>query len=326
MRSIIIAFLALYATNSFAASRNCTADEKTTADKQLIEIANDTEAQLALASEHLPFGIHSPNSVATNQLILYQGGYVLSYDADLLTTLWASYRLTNADISGASGNDRINCFRTDPRLNDKSPKPSDYDEPIYDRGHMANDADLKDDTTEQVNSYIYSNMSPQHCRFNRGIWLSLEHMTRKWASNENYNRLLVTTGAIFDRDETIGRDLDTNALRMASNNGKSRVAVPSHYYKIFLRQDIDGWKSIAFLLPHNNNSAGLTWQEVLPEVMDSITSIEKIEERTGGVFHPALKRGALEQSLDGSGWALVDVPNNFSHSINNNNSCVTNLP
>ena len=29
---------------------------------------------------------------------------------------------------------------------------SDYDEPIFDRGHLANDADIKDDLTEQINT------------------------------------------------------------------------------------------------------------------------------------------------------------------------------
>ena len=65
-----------------------------------------------------------------------------------------------------------------------------------------------------------SNMSPQHCRFNRGIWLSLEHLTRIWANNDQYGAILVTSGAVFDRDDVTGRDTDDVALRMLSNNGK----------------------------------------------------------------------------------------------------------
>ena len=58
------------------------------------------------------------------------------------------------------------CFRQDPRLTStETAILADYDEPIYDRGHLANDADLKDDLTEQINTYVLSNMSPQHCRF-----------------------------------------------------------------------------------------------------------------------------------------------------------------
>lgn len=79
-----------------------------------------------------------------------QEGFALLHDKDLRTGLWVSYRLSSTDIDGASGRDRVNCFRKDPRLTSaETAILSDYDEPIYDRGHLANDADLKDSLIEQ---------------------------------------------------------------------------------------------------------------------------------------------------------------------------------
>ena len=226
---------------------------------------------------------------------------MLSHDPDLRTTIWVSYRLDGDDIENASGKDRINCFRSDPRLDDDiAAKLSDYDEPIFDRGHMTNDADLKDDLIEQVNSYVLSNMSPQHCRFNRGIWLSLEQLTRIWANNNKYGAIYVTSGAVFDRDGNVGRDADNAATRMHSRNNKERVAVPSHYYKVIMRQEETGWKSIAFLLPHTNTNHGASWSDVKQDVIDSIVSISEIEELASLRLHPALNRGELTEKPSSS--------------------------
>jgi DNA/RNA endonuclease G (NUC1) len=109
-----------------------------------------------------------------------------------------------------------------------------YDEPIFDQGHMANDADMKDDLTEQIKTYIMSNMSAQYCRFNRGVWLSLEDLGRAWA--KEYGGIYFTSGAIFDFNARDARDKDNVTARMGSRNQKARVAIPSDYYKkVFLR-------------------------------------------------------------------------------------------
>lgn len=170
-----------------------------------------------------------------------------------------------------------------------------------------------------------SNMSPQHCRFNRGIWLSLEHLTRIWANNDQYGAILVTSGAVFDRDDVTGRDTDDVALRMLSNNGKERVAVPSHYYKVILRQDEAGWKSIAFLLPHTNKDHGTSWVDVKPDVIDTIVSISEVEELASLRLHPALNRGELTETILGSDWDFDTGRSNFNSGILDNNACVTSV-
>ena len=71
---------------------------------------------------------------------------------------------------------------------------------------------------------------------------------------------------------------------MQSNNGDTRVAVPSHFYKIILapRHDLF-WDTISFLLPHQqqtqSNDATLT---------NAIVSIDQIEALTGIDFLTAI--------------------------------------
>lgn len=308
--------LFVFSFNLNAATRNCTADEKAQANEALKKIASDSSLQTQLIARHLPLGAPIANSPSDTELTLFHNGYISSYDKDLMTTLWTSYELTKADLDNASGKDRVNCFRRDPRLDkDVAATPTDYKEPVFDQGHMTNDADLKDDLIEQVNTYVMSNMSPQHCFFNRGIWLSLEHKTRDWA--KEYGDIWITSGAIFDRDYDGDRDEDSDATLMESNNGKSRVAVPSHYYKIILRKDgSENWKSIAFKIPHTNVDLGKSWEEIRPFVAWSITSIEEVEGAARQILFPHIERNKIEQSQSGKGWSLDSGKDNFSSGCN----------
>jgi hypothetical protein len=122
--------LLLLSTNSaLAVSRNCTASEKETANQQLLVIKNSSDLRESIIARHLPFGAHHSTLANDNAQLLFQNGYVMSHDPDLRTAIWSSYRLDASDIQGASGQDRVNCFRRDPRL-DKSiaATPADYNE------------------------------------------------------------------------------------------------------------------------------------------------------------------------------------------------------
>lgn len=296
------------------ATRSCTSAEKAMGDAQLHALQSDAARQQALLERHLPLGRpggrHLSQGGADNEAVLVQEGYVLLHDADLRTALWVSYELTREDIAGAEGVERVNCFRRDPRLEtSEAAFPSDYNEPIFDQGHMANDADMKDVLVEQINTYVMSNMSPQYCRFNRGIWLSLEHLGRIWA--ERYETIYVTSGAVFDFNSRDARDKDRSAARMGSRNQKARVAIPSDYYKIYLRQEADVWRSIAFLLQHNDFRNGTSWEEVRPIAEGLIVTIESIEEQAEVSFFPDLDRSTLVQSIDGTDWDLLEGKNNL---------------
>lgn len=303
---IALALLLLFAVgmgSAHAATRSCTDEEEAKANERLQEIVDDANLQEKLIRQHLKFGIPTATGPVANERILVQDGYVTNHDDDLRTALWVGYRLTAEDQRNADGEDRVNCFRRDPRIPSKSAaNPADYSEPRYDQGHLANDADLKDDLVDQINSYVMSNMSPQECRFNRGIWLSLESLTRVWASE--YDTVYVTSGAIFDRDNDDVRDDDADAVLMKSNSGKKRVAVPSHYYKVILRKDGDEFRSIAFLLQHTRKAHGVKWSAVRPDVEDTITTIEEIEDKGDLTLFPDLDRSMIEQSSGGEDWVM----------------------
>jgi endonuclease G len=304
---ILFAFASLLwvggAADAATTTRLCTKEEAKQADSRLNKIASDADLQEKIIGRHAEFGLPRATGPVANERILIQDGYIMDHDDDLRTSLWVTYRLTKKDMADATGMGRVNCFRKDPRLAENAAAfPADYSEPRYDQGHLANDADLKDDLTDQLNSYVMSNMSPQECRFNRGIWLSLESLSRIWASK--YGTIYITSGAIFDRNGDKVRDDDAMSRRMTSNSGKKRVAVPSHYYKIILRKDGSQFRSIAFLLKNTNTAHGIKWSDVRPDVENTLTTIEEIEDESDLKMFPDIDRSKIDQSAGGDGWSM----------------------
>ena len=70
--------------------------------------------------------------------------------------------------------------------------------------------------TTMIESFYYSNMSPQELGFNRGIWKQLEEQTRNWAIE--YDSLYIVIGPIF-----------SDSMKVI---GPHQVAIPKAYYKV----------------------------------------------------------------------------------------------
>jgi len=254
-------------------------------------LALDAQESAAAEAWHMPYGV--PTGVTANEHILHQDDYIINYDSDLRVPLWVAYRLRDFDL--LLDRDRTECFRRDPRVVDaEAAVCPDYVEPVFDRGHMAPNADFVRSEAAMVNTYMFSNMTPQHANFNRSIWARLEGYVRDWARLKG--EVFVITGAVFDRDNDGTRDADDQAQRMQSSNGDTRVAVPSHFYKIILapRHDLF-WETISFLLSHQqqtpNNDNTLT---------NAIVSIDQIEALTGIDFLTAIaaQDGNREQVIE----------------------------
>ncbi|MEA3017248.1 MAG: endonuclease mitochondrial [Sphingomonadales bacterium] len=254
-----------------AAAANCTAAERAVADAQLTLSTADQAASIAT---HLPWGVPTAGSPTTNERLLVQRDYVIRYDSDLRVPLWTAERVDSARLGAVQ---REDCFRRDPRLPAADASaPSDYDEPIYDQGHMAPFANQSTSAVAGHNSFIMSNMAPQTCQFNRGIWQILEGITRLWAAENG--TVFVFSGSVFDRDANSRRDPDSAAQRMAARNGTSRVAIPSHFYKVIaLRRASGPVETLSIMMPHDTaNPDGPAALRYLQAHVTTIAAIERV--------------------------------------------------
>lgn len=277
-------------------------DENRIADSDALLLPLESHAATQL-SEHLPNGMPSAVSVADpSELLLAQPDYIIWYDMDLRAPLWTAHHLTQAEAiakpprtnSGEApkAEKRADSFRSDPRLNEiQKSTCKNYKEPIFDQGHMVPNADLDFLTPGETisrsmdHTFLMSNMTPQHCAFNRGPWQVLEGLVRDWASQ--HENTWIITGAIYDRDGNVGRDADENAWRMKGKSGQRLVAIPSHQYKIVAVKDGDAWKAISFMIPNNDL---LVNKSDMPEYMKShLVSLTSIAEASGITFMEGLE-------------------------------------
>ena len=287
---------------SEAKTRNCTKEEKTTADKQLW--LNKADKKKAL-ERHLPWGTPAPKGEVSNEMLLIQRDYVIDYDGDLLVPMWTAHRLEGKRLGKS---DRVNCFRPDPRVNAPAASlKSDYAEPVFDQGHLTPNSDMSIGLNPVINSFVLTNMTPQFCQFNRGVWQIFESIVRLWAKEKG--TVYVITGSVFDRDSDGKRDADAAAKRMTSNNGKTRVAIPSHFYKILVHQDVDGTvEALAVMLPHDQTD--VNGAEAVSYLEKHIRSIDEVEAVTGLTFFEGVgaQGAAVKQARPAGLWAYKGKP------------------
>lgn len=291
--------LALAPQSAGASDRNCTPAEKRAADRQLWLNARDKQLSTEM---HLPWGAPKAGPEVTDEWLLIQRDYITYYDGNLRIPLFTAERVDQQRLKSLQ---RTDCFRRDVRINaPMDSKPSDYSEPIFDQGHLAAFANQTSSKVAGNNSFVMSNMVPQTCQFNRGIWQILEGVTRGWAREKR--SIYVISGSIMDRNGDGLRDADDAAARMRSRNKKTRVAIPTAFYKIVAEALSDGsLETLTIMMPHNQ--ANPNGNAAVEYLTNHITSISDIEHRTGLDFFPSSPRINERTSL----WPITDLPNSL---------------
>ena len=173
--------------------------------------------------------VHSPYGFAQTQRPaqpICREAYLVAYDAPVKIPAYVAYTLLPQNALGCFP--RTNAFVADASLNGTGARPDDYAGTGYDKGHAAPDGDLSWSAIVEYESFLMTNMYPQHGSLNRGIWKLLETSVRGWAVQRN-QPYTIFVGAFYGQgDGVIG-------------NG---VIVPHGYYKIVINQatgEVAGW-------------------------------------------------------------------------------------
>jgi endonuclease G len=172
--------------------------------------------------------IHSPYGFAQTQRNVQpicREGYLVAYDAPVKIPAYVAYTLQPANALGCFP--RTNAFVADQSVQGGA-RPDDYAGTGYDKGHAAPDGDLSWSQQVEYESFLMTNMYPQHGSLNRGIWKLLETSIRGWAVQRN-QAYTIYVGALYGAgDSTIG-------------NG---IIVPHGFYKIVINnvtKEVAGW-------------------------------------------------------------------------------------
>jgi endonuclease G len=189
--------------------------------------------------------VHSPYGFAQTQRTaqpICREAYLVAYDAPVKIPAYVAYTLLPQNALGCFP--RTNAFVADASLGGTGARPDDYAGTGYDKGHAAPDGDLSWSQQVEYESFLMTNMYPQHGSLNRGIWKLLETAVRGWTVQLN-QPFTIYVGAFYGTgDPSIG-------------NG---VLVPHGYYKIVVNnqtKQIAGW-AFPHVKPYPNLGNDLT--------------------------------------------------------------------
>jgi endonuclease G len=223
--------------------------------------------------------IEIPRIDSSGQFVQHSA-YSLSFNSQYMVANWSAYMLTrDRTVSLYS---RSDVYLVDPLVTGGTADAADYSGSGYDRGHLTPAADMEWDSTANIESFYYSNMTPQNASFNRGIMVRLENQVRDWAAA--YDTLYVVTGPVLRPGlPTIG---------------EHNVTVPELFFKVILDYNTGTThKGIGFIMPNQGSTTAINQFAV------SIDSVEKV---TGIDFYPALPdivEGPIEAQADIGSWA-----------------------
>ena len=212
--------------------------------------------------------------------------YSVCYDVDRHISHWVAYPIFKK-VYETPVLSRVNDFNYDP--NDQLPVIPTRDQQYigtggngrgygawgYDRGHMLPQASRYNNYEPNRMTYYGTNMMPQNSTLNQNIWASLEGKVRGWGGLQTYDTLYVVTGAAFKSTKTI-------------DNANGPIAVPSHCWKVLLRQrgnqnrqisqfKADELKAIGFVFTNDDAGAATS-------IESAVRSVKEIEELTGFMF------------------------------------------
>ncbi|MDR3046911.1 MAG: DNA/RNA non-specific endonuclease [Bacteroidales bacterium] len=191
----------------------------------------------------------------TEQIIEHLG-YTVSYNQDWKIANWVAYELTREEVEGITPRGRH--FVPDPDVLEKSAIDDDYRNSGWDRGHLAPAADMKWSVQAMNESFYFSNICPQNHNLNGGDWRILEEQVRNWAS-ETRNLYVVCGPVVSHNPPTIG------------NN---RVVIPTAFYKVLLKYELNTWSAIGFLFDNKSGHKPLHTYAKSVEEIQKITQID----------------------------------------------------
>jgi endonuclease G len=189
--------------------------------------------------------VHSPYGFAVTQRpapLICREAYLVAYDAPAKIPAYVAYTLLPQNALGCWP--RTNAFVADKSVPNGA-RPDDYAATGYDKGHAAPDGDLSWSEIVEYESFLMTNMYPQHGSLNRGIWKLLETSIRGWAVQRN-QPYTIYVGAFYNNSKDF--------------IGPGQVIVPHGYYKIVINnatKEVAGW-SFPHTKPYVNLGNDLT--------------------------------------------------------------------
>lgn len=213
--------------------------------------------------------------------VLNRGEFLIGWSDSLKHPVWCAYHVAR-DRKFEDG--KRPSFMID-KTTGAAPRPADYTNSGYDRGHMVPNHAIISRYGEEARrqTFLMSNIAPQSPALNRGVWRDLEHrIADLWTAR--YGEIWVIVGAIpSSHGATFSGGID----------------IPDSFYQIIIAQEGLDVRALAVLIPQS-----VSWNAWAAR---HIISIDDLEELTGLDFNPNLPafiQDPLEAELPSRLWPV----------------------
>ncbi|MBQ4366594.1 MAG: DNA/RNA non-specific endonuclease [Muribaculaceae bacterium] len=202
----------------------------------------------SLTQVRLPGGMENVNVQYT--------GFVVDFNPTTHLANCTAYVLTQQKLSGKSG--RHDKFAHDPHVSG-CPTPDAYHLSGMDRGHLVPAGDMTWDERAMAESFLMTNVCPQHKSLNSGGWSKLEEKVREWARRDSV--LVILAGPVP------GEAIDTIDA--------SGIAVPQRYFKVIMAPKARlGIRAIGFIYDNGPCNRRLKNYAVSVDDVERLTGLD----------------------------------------------------
>lgn len=265
--------------------------------KQLSATAGDAQGRTAISNATFtvngtlpnedPLILGNPtgataNIANENNYLMVKAAYSMSYNRSRNTPNWSAWRLDSSWIGTANNGS----FAPDTSLPAGwyQVTPTDYSEPIYDRGHMCPSGDRT--VTQPINdqTYLMTNIIPQLPANNQGPWVDFENYCRTLAASGN--EIYIFSGGVGNHT-TIGASMDPD----------KRVVVPTTTWKVVLilpngnddltRASVRSTRAFGVIMSNVSISQTAPWRNFR-------TTVDAVEYLTGYDFFNQIPKNTQE--------------------------------
>jgi DNA/RNA endonuclease G (NUC1) len=232
------------------------------------------------------YGHRPPFGLPAAPVVLERLYYTLGFDPGVRLMRWAAFTIDTPATTIAV---RRAEYRFDPEIPEALQTGDEaYRNNPYDRASMVRRSDSLIGGTPEMNArleeeaFYFSVTVPQPDVTNRRTWLAVE----QFASNlsRTVGPIHTVAGPIFPQSDT-----ESGALLVI---GPQLTLVPIELFRVHLRDTVEGWRSIAFVVPNDGMAVA--------DPSEFVTSVAEVERLTGLTFFPDLDPAdeAIKENAD----------------------------
>ncbi len=270
---------------------NNVAVEYITAGTQERDISENSNANEVTGNDASPGYYEMPRMNAENIYVAHyvetdgvsRLNYAIEWNNSMRHSAWVAFSFDA--VTCQDNVSRTDEWGIDPLLPEgMCPDEDDHRGDGFDKGHLVASEDRVYSREANVQTFYYSNLSPQLNGFNSGFWLGLEERVRNWGrscADGTYDKVYVAKGGTLNSLLTGFTGTPVSGGTPTTDEAGFTIhglACPKYYFMAVLAEKGDVLRAIGFIAEHDGD---LPSEPSAADLKSCAVSIDRLEEITG---------------------------------------------